>query len=128
MIGQLATAKPLLAVAGLLLASLAGNVWQGWHSVNAAADCRAQREAAAATGEERGRRLAAEETATRTGLVAAMASADNARLLADLEAIADRARQTRTVYRDRIREIPAATCAPGADRMQAANAAIGGAE
>lgn len=123
---RLAAAKPLLAVTGLLLASLAGNVWQLRQGVEAAADCRAQREAAAATGEERGRRLAAEETAARTAQIAAAAASDHVQLLADLRAIADRGQQTRTVYRDRIREIPAATCAPGAERMDAANAAIGG--
>ena len=128
MIGNLAAAKPLLAVTGLLLASLAVNVWQLHGRIEAAAECRAQREAAAATGEERGRRLAAEETADRTAKVAAAAVRDRDQLLADLRAIADRGQQTRTVYRDRIREIPAATCAPGAERMDAANAAIGGVE
>lgn len=128
MIAQLSAAKPLLAVSGLLLVSLAGNLWLGMLNIEAAAECRAQREAAAATGEERGRRLAAEETASRTAQVAADAVADRAQLLADLRGIAERGQQTRTVYRERIREIPAATCAPGAERMDAANAAIGGAE
>jgi hypothetical protein len=128
MSAHLGAAKPLLAVTGLLLASLAGNALQLHGRIEASAECRAQREAAAATAQERGRRLAAEETANRTAQVAAAAVEEREKLLADLRAIADRGQQTRTVYRDRIREIPAATCAPGAERMDAANSAIGGAQ
>lgn len=114
--------QPILGLAAALLVSLAVNVWQ-WGKI---ASAKAAREGEIAAAVAEGKAQAAQESAGRASLVAALAQADNAALVADLSAIAERAQQTRTVYRDRIRELPAPTCAPGAERMTAANRLIGG--
>lgn len=53
---------------------------------------------------------------------------DHNDLIADLKAIAGKAGAERTVYRDRISQLPPleVVCAPGEDRMAAINALIGG--
>lgn len=73
-----------------------------------------------------GRADALAETHQRSTLLADLATLDNTQLLLDLRAIADRGRERVTVYRDRITTIPAATCAPGADRMDAVNQLLEG--
>lgn len=114
---------PWLAGAALaLLLSLGGNLWQ-WR---ASAAAEARREGEIATAIEQGKRLAAEELAETERKLAEFSLGDRDAILAELNEIAQKAQATRTVYRDRIREIPAATCAPGAERMEAANALLRG--
>jgi hypothetical protein len=51
---------------------------------------------------------------------------DRSLLVQELTEIAERARTARVVYRDRIASLPAPTCAPGQERMDAVNALVGG--
>lgn len=114
--------KVIIGLTAGLLLSLAVNVWQ-WGRI---ASHKAAREGEIAAAVAEGRAQAAAESAGRASLIATMAQADNARLVADLEQIAQRASTERVVYRDRIRTLPAPSCAPGAERMAAANALLSG--
>ena len=46
---------------------------------------------------------------------------DREKLLADWKAIAERGQVVRTVYREKVKTLPALTCAPGAERMVIVN-------
>lgn len=123
---NLASAKLCIGLAIALAASIAGNLFMAFKWGGASGSCEARFAGAAQAAEAKGKQAAAEEYAERAAQIAADAVQDREDIFERLEDIADRGQQTRTVYRDRIREIPAATCAPGAERMEAANAAIGG--
>jgi hypothetical protein len=113
---------PRAYIAAALALSLAGNLWlvRAWQS----ASTRASAEIAAAV--ERGRAEAAERHSDRQGQLIELAELDRALLMGELRDIASRATGVRTVYRDRVRELPAPTCAPGAERVEAVNAALRG--
>jgi hypothetical protein len=112
--------KVIASLAVALLLSLGVNLLQ-WR---AAAVAVADREAALTLGEERGRRLAADEAVGRASLVATLAQSDNLLLIAELHRIAQAGRERVTVYRERVGALPAPDCAPGADRMAAVNALV----
>lgn len=105
-----------------LVLSIGGNLWQ-WRS-SAAAEAR--RDGEIATALEQGKRMAAEEQAGIERKVAEFSIEDRDVILSELTQIAEKAQQTRTVYRTRIEQIPAASCPPGAERMDAANALLRG--
>jgi len=109
----------ILALA--LLVSLACNVWQFGRAQAMAARIDTRDALALQVAFSQGRADALADAHQRSTLLADLAAADNTQLLLDLRAIADRGRERVTVYRDRITTIPAATCAPGADRMDAVN-------
>ena len=113
-----------LAAAVLVLAPMSLWLGKGWY--DSSRECAADRALEIAVAIEQGRTQAYQETATRASLIATLAQQDNSALTAELRAIAERGRETRTVYRDRVSKIAPATCAPGADRVEAANALIGG--
>lgn len=114
---------PWLAGGALALAlSIFGNLWQ-WRSSSAA---EARREGEIATAIEQGKRLAAEEHAETERKLAEFNLEDRDAILAELNEIARKAQDTRTVYRTKIEQIPAATCAPGAERMAAVNELLRG--
>lgn len=125
MIGLGLGLKPLVVLGALCIVSAGANLWQWRASALDRAACAADRQREVEVAIEQGRRQAAEETATRASLIATLAQADNSALLAELAGIADRGRKIRVVYRDRIRELPAPTCAPGAERMDAVNGLLG---
>jgi hypothetical protein len=114
----------ILALA--LLASLACNVWQFGHAQAQAARIETRDALGLEIARAQGRADALADAHQRGAQLADFASVDQAQLLLDLRAIADRARERVTVYRDRITMIPAATCAPGADRMDAVNLLLEG--
>lgn len=95
-----------------LLASLGLNAWQAKRAVEeaVAAPLRAQV-------------AALEQDATITAVVAVARRADEAELERLRAALAAAEGQTRVVYRDRIRELPAPACAPGQGRVDAWNLA-----
>ena len=117
--------KPLIAVSLALLLSLAGNVWQLQRHAQAVGVAEGQRTAAGELGRAVGEVEALRETAERAATVADGAAQEFADVSADIVAIAQASRKQQVVYRDRIKEVPAATCAPGAERMDAFNAALG---
>lgn len=75
---------------------------------------------------ERGKAEALAERADQMTRLATLAEEDRSAVLQDLERIAERGQQARIVYRDRISQLPAASCAPGRERMDAVNALVGG--
>jgi hypothetical protein len=89
-----------------------------------AAQERAEGEIAEAV--QRGRAEALSERADQLGQLVSLAELDRSLLLQDLTEIAERGRTARVVYRDRISQLPAASCAPGQERMDAVNALVGG--
>lgn len=106
---------PVPWVAGVvlaLLASLGLNAWQAKRAVEeaVAAPLRAQV-------------AALEQDATITAVVAVARRADEAELERLRRELAAAEGQTRVVYRDRIRELPAPACAPGQGRVDAWNLA-----
>lgn len=113
----------IIAGLGLALAlSLAGNVLQlrsAWVSHGEA------------KGEQARQKLASElagfkEKATIETAIGSVARADNTALLSELSAIADRGRQTKTVYLRAAGKTPLALqCAPGQERIDAVNASLG---
>lgn len=105
-------------VAGLLL-SLAGNV----AAVYMLGEASAEKSAAAALAEAKGRADALSGHLSSVSLVATMAQADFSALVGDLRDVADRSRQRITIYRDR--QVPVAGCSPGASRVDAVNAVLG---
>jgi uncharacterized protein YoaH (UPF0181 family) len=58
--------------------------------------------------------------------LATLAEEDRSSVIEQIKQIAKSSGEAIVIYRDRIREIPAATCAPGQERIDAANALIGG--
>lgn len=117
----------LKLVAGLsvaLLLSLAGNVWQVTRQARAEGEDAGKATAAAQLAEAVGKLDAAAESLERSATVADEAATEQAALASEFTAIADRAKERVTVYRDRIREVPAATCAPGPERMDAWNGVL----
>lgn len=105
-----------------LALSVAGNLGLLW--ALSAAKARADADLQAAI--ERGRADAIERHAGQQSALIELAELDRSLLLQDLREIAARAEQVRVVYRDRIRELPAPECAPGAERVEAVNAALRG--
>ena len=122
-LARFGTLAALIATA-VLLASLSGWLWLSKR--DAIRDCASTRESEIALAVEQGRTQAVQESLGRASVAATLAQQDNQALIADLSAIAARARETRTVYRDRVSTIPAATCAPGAERIDAVNALVRG--
>lgn len=106
----------------ILLLSLSANAWL-LQRLGAARE-KAAGEIAEAV--QRGRADALAERADQMTRLATLAEIDRADVLRQIEAIAASSNKATVIYRDRIREIPAATCAPGQDRIDAANAMIGG--
>ena len=116
-----------LVLCALLLAASAGlNVWQFGHAQAQAARIETRDALGLEIARAQGRADALADAHQRGAQLADFASVDQAQLLLDLRALADRARERVTVYRDRITMIPAATCAPGADRMDAVNLLLEG--
>lgn len=116
-----------LVLCVLLLTASAGlNVWQFGHAQALSARIETRDALGLEIARAQGRADALADAHQRSTLLADLAAVDNTQLLLDLRAIADRARERVTVYRDRITTIPAATCAPGADRMDAVNLLLEG--
>jgi hypothetical protein len=121
-----ATARAAWITAGVLgatlLLSLSANAWL-LQRLGAA-----QEKAAGeiTTAVQRGRAEALSERADQLAQLVSLAELDRSVLLQELIAIAERARTSRVVYRDRIASLPAPTCAPGQERMDAVNALVGG--
>ena len=113
-----------LALAVAVFAPLSG--WLGWRLAVSGIECRAERAQEIAVATEQGKTQALAEAAERSAQIAEQERTDAVALLTDLQAIAERARVTQVVYRDRVKTLPAATCAPGAERVAAANALIAG--
>lgn len=104
----------LLLALPLLLASAVLNVWQWKRAVTAPLRARNEALGTALT--------------TARGL-ASDASRDNARLMSELDALVERGRRTRVVYRRAAAGAPLpAQCAPGAERIQAINQGLGPSE
>lgn len=111
------TVRIILALVAALVASVSLNVWQ-YGSLQASLE----RDAIAdEIARAQGRADALAETLRTGAALAEFAQLDQARLLLDLRAIADSAKERVTVYRDRIRTLPPLACAPGAERMDALN-------
>lgn len=106
----------------ILLLSLSGNAWLLLKL--GAAHEKAEGEIAEAV--QRGRAEALSERADQLGQLVSLAELDRSLLLQDLTEIAERGRTARVVYRDRISQLPTASCAPGQERMDAVNALVGG--
>ncbi|UKM31251.1 putative spanin, inner membrane subunit [Cylindrospermopsis phage Cr-LKS3] len=105
-----------------LVLSLSGNAWL-LLKLGAA---REKAEGEIATAVQRGRAEALSERADQLAQLVSLAELDRSLLLQELTDIAERARTARVVYRDRIASLPAPTCAPGQERMDAVNALVGG--
>jgi hypothetical protein len=107
-----------------LLLSLSANAWL--LQMLGAAQEKAAGEIATAV--QRGRAEALEERADQLSQLVSLAELDRSLLIQDLIEISERSRTARVVYRDRISALPALTCAPGQERMDAVNALVGGHE
>lgn len=104
----------VLVVVPLLLLSVALNVWQWRRAVTA--PLRLENRALGAA-------------LTTVNALAKDAARDNTALLAELDALVERGRVTRTVYRRAAAQAPLPSqCAPGADRIQAVNQGLGPSE
>lgn len=120
------TARAAWITAGVLgltlLLSLSGNAWL-LQRLGAA-----QEKAAGeiATAVQRGRAEALSERADQLAQLVSLAELDRSVLLMELTEIAERSRKVRPVYRDAIAKLPALSCAPGQERMDAVNALVGG--
>ena len=79
-----------------------------------------------ATAVQRGRAEALSERADQLAQLVSLAELDRSVLLMELTEIAERSRKVRPVYRDAIAKLPALSCAPGQERMDAVNALVGG--
>jgi hypothetical protein len=132
------TIRTLLSRAGATLAPAVGSI-AIWSSVGLAAslgtnvwllgkwgEARARAKAEIAAAVERGRAEAAEKHASQQQALVQLAELDRSLLLQDLREIAERSRQARVVYRDRIASLPVAACAPGQERMDAVNELVTG--
>jgi hypothetical protein len=105
-----------------LVLSLSLNAWQLHRHGQATGKAEGELQAAV----ERGRAEALAERADQMTRLATLAEEDRSAVLQDLERIAERGRTARLVYRDAIEKLPAASCAPGRERMDAVNALVGG--
>lgn len=131
MLAFLSGAGPVLGAAitryalplGLAL-SLIANVWLLQRLGHATGKAAGEIQAAV----ERGRAEALARQADQMTRLATLAEEDRSAVLQDLERIAERGQQARIVYRDRISQLPAASCAPGRERMDAVNALVSGHE
>lgn len=103
-------ARISLVLAGLLLLSAAGNLWQFR---------RAARASAAADA------AALSQALSQAQALSQSLGRDAARRQADLDALIERGRQTRVVYRQAARVPLPANCAPDEGRVQAVNAGLG---
>lgn len=116
------TTKALVGLSLALLLSLGGNVAlvrSIWVAEGKAQGAK-EREALASQN------AALSTTLAVNGALADQAKKDNAGLLADLAAIAERGREVRVIYRKAAASAPlAANCAPGQARVDAVNAALG---
>lgn len=119
--------RALAIVSLLLLVSLAFNVVQ--YGRRSADEARGEvRDALTLEiARSQGRADALAETAGRNAQLADWARLDSQTLLLDLGQLVERGRERKTVYRDRVQAMPALACAPGEERMDAFNAAIGAA-
>jgi len=115
-------AFPLTFKIGLaLVLSLALNVWLAKSKWEAAGEAKGAQERAQLQGEVN----ALERAQAVSGALAEAGRADHENMLAELEAIAARGRQTRVVYRTVATENPLAdACKPGAQRVEAVNAGL----
>jgi hypothetical protein len=119
----LAATGKLIAGLGLALAlSLGANAWQLYRAGIASGE---------AAGAAERQQLADDNSDLRVReavslALAGQAADDNAGLVAQLDAIAERSRQVRIVYRTAAAAAPlAAGCAPGPERMDAVNQGLG---
>jgi hypothetical protein len=110
-----------LGLAVLLVASVGTNVWQlregAFEDGETAGAAAANAELAKTTGKVE----ALNEALSRAATVSTEASADDEQLRTDLAAIVDRGRERVVVYRDRVKQLPAAACPPGQERLDATN-------
>jgi len=115
-------AFPLTFKIGLaLVLSLALNVWLAKSKWEAAGEARSAAKVQALQGKVN----ALERAQAVSGALAEAGRADHENMLAELEAIAARGRQTRVVYRSVATENPlAAACKPGAQRVETVNAGL----
>lgn len=108
-------------IGAALVLSLALNVWLAKSKWEAAGEARSAAKVQALQG-----KVNALETAQAvSGALAEAGRADHENMLAELEAIAARGRQTRVVYRNVATANPLAdACKPGAQRVEAVNAGL----
>jgi hypothetical protein len=120
------TARAAWITAGVLgstlMLSLSGNAWL----LQRLGGAREKAAGEIAEAVQRGRADALAERADQMTRLATLAEIDRTDVLRQIEAIAASSSKATVVYRDRIREIPAATCAPGQERIDAANQLISG--
>jgi outer membrane lipoprotein-sorting protein len=114
--------RPIFLISAGLLLSTFLNVWflysAGKHSGEAKAAAQVTALQAKVTGYE--------VTATVNTELAKRAETLNMSVLNELEVIAERARETKVVYKDAARRAPlASNCAPGAERVNAVNLTLG---
>jgi hypothetical protein len=105
-----------------LALSLSLNAWQLHKHGQSTGKAEGELQAAV----ERGRAEALAQRADQMTRLATLAEEDRSAVLQDLERIAERGQQARIVYRAGISQLPAASCAPGRERMGAVNALVGG--
>jgi len=115
--------RVVIALSIALLVSLAGNAAMIVEKIRAAGEATA----AGALANVTGKAEALAETLDRAKAVADQAAKDQPALIAELRGVADRSRKRITVYRDRVKTIPAAACPPGPERMDAVNESLRGA-
>lgn len=122
MIALAGTAKVIAGLGLALALSLGANAWQLYRAGIASGEAAgaAERQQLADDNSD----LRVREAVSLT--LAGQAADDNAGLVAQLDAIAERSRQVRIVYRTAATAAPlAAGCAPGVDRMDAVNQGLG---
>lgn len=110
-----------LAFGVLLAVSVSGNVWQLRSRWIGEGEEAGKSVAAAQLAEQVGKVEALAESAKRSAEVADQASVDQQFLLSELRTIADRGQERVTVYKTVVKTLPAATCPPGPERMDATN-------
>lgn len=118
--------RTVIALSLALAISIAGNVFQLYQQGHAAGKAAGEQTAADQLGAAVGEVKALRETAERAASVADGAAKEFADVASDVAAIAEASRKRQIVYVDKIKEVPAATCAPGVERMEAFNAALDG--
>lgn len=114
--------RPIFLVSmGLLLSALL-NVWFLYSAGKHSGEAKAAEQVAALQTKVSG----FEVTAAVNTELAKRAETLNMSVLNELESIADRARETRIVYKEAARRAPlSANCAPGDARVEAVNATLG---
>lgn len=122
MIAPAATAKVIAGLALALCLSIGINVWQLYRAGVNAGEARGEADRQQLADQNAGLRL---REAVSTAIATRRIDQD-ASLLAELSAIAERSRAVRIVYRQAAAAAPlAAGCGPGAQRMEAVNASLG---